>query len=491
MLVGAILTMALNPLLRLIIGRSVGPSGYGLIALGFSVLTIASSFSVLGFDAALARFIPFYQGRREPERIPSTILFCAVMVACCSTSAAAVLYSLSGRLAQTLGHDPDFGRLLKVFAFALPLMALTQLFVASLRGFRRIRSIVLVNNGFGDGLRLLLLLFLASRGLSILQVAVIYLVTYLCTFSVSLLLLLRVVSEDRSGEQHMVAPDIRQLFAFSSPLLLSQGLGQLVRQADLLILGYFLTAGQTGIYAAALLVPRLLSTAINALNVVFPPYLSYLFSEGKLSSLKDVYQTVVRWAFYATFPALIVVCVLAKEILRTAFGASYEGGATVLVILTVGVVLATVPASLQDETLMAVGRTRINLLASLLALICVVVCGVLLVPRLGLVGGALANVAGGGAFFITEFIPLYATFRLRPFGVEHLKFLMASGAGSVLLLGLASLPVTSIYKLAVAFPLVYATGFLGLLVLNGVHETEFGLLRAMGRRLARPSLQDG
>ena len=59
--VGAFAGLALGCLSRLIIARWLGTSDYGLISLGFAVMNIAATLSLLGFNTGIQRFVSFYK----------------------------------------------------------------------------------------------------------------------------------------------------------------------------------------------------------------------------------------------------------------------------------------------------------------------------------------------------------------------------------------------------------------------------------------------
>lgn len=57
---GAFIGMALGYLSRMIIARFLGASDYGLISLGFGMMTIAATLSTVGLPAGIQRHVFFY-----------------------------------------------------------------------------------------------------------------------------------------------------------------------------------------------------------------------------------------------------------------------------------------------------------------------------------------------------------------------------------------------------------------------------------------------
>ena len=58
---------------RLIIAR-LGASDYGLVALGFAVMSIAATLSMVGMQSGIVRYVSFYKGKEDKGRIKGTII---------------------------------------------------------------------------------------------------------------------------------------------------------------------------------------------------------------------------------------------------------------------------------------------------------------------------------------------------------------------------------------------------------------------------------
>ncbi|NMX21053.1 hypothetical protein C5S30_01155, partial [ANME-1 cluster archaeon GoMg4] len=71
---GTFIGTALGYLSRMIIARFLGASDYGLISLGFAVMSIAAALSLVGFNKGIQRFVSFYKGKEDKGRIKGTVL---------------------------------------------------------------------------------------------------------------------------------------------------------------------------------------------------------------------------------------------------------------------------------------------------------------------------------------------------------------------------------------------------------------------------------
>ena len=54
---------------RMVIARFLGASDYGLVCLGFAAMSIATALSMVGLDTGIQRYVSFYKGTGDKERI--------------------------------------------------------------------------------------------------------------------------------------------------------------------------------------------------------------------------------------------------------------------------------------------------------------------------------------------------------------------------------------------------------------------------------------
>ena len=72
-LLGTIIGRAFGYGSRLIIAR-LGASDYGLVALGFAVMSIAATLSMVGMTQGVIRYVSLYKGKEDKGRIKGTII---------------------------------------------------------------------------------------------------------------------------------------------------------------------------------------------------------------------------------------------------------------------------------------------------------------------------------------------------------------------------------------------------------------------------------
>jgi O-antigen/teichoic acid export membrane protein len=155
----------------------------------------------------------------------------------------------------------------------------------------------------------------------------------------------------------------------------------------------------TGVYAACDAILRFANPIIVSLNNVLTPRLAIGFKKGGKAELnRIVWQTNgLLSLFLLVFCSLIVVG--GKWIMHRSFGSDYSGYWAALVVLAIGQLIDLLSLA-SSRALMVLDRARVNLYAESFGLTVSLVAAVLLIPLYGILGAAIANLAGSLALTV-------------------------------------------------------------------------------------------
>jgi O-antigen/teichoic acid export membrane protein len=156
------------------------------------------------------------------------------------------------------------------------------------------------------------------------------------------------------------------------------------------------------------------------------PKLSELLARRLQARAAVVYQATTCWMVGLNWPIYLVLLADGPALLRV-FGRGFGEGEVALVILAATMLLATAVGPV-DVVLLMGGRSSWNLLNTVLALAANLLLNLLLTPRLGLAGAALAF---AGGILVNNLLPLvqvWRLLRLHPFGRGTLLAAAAAAA---------------------------------------------------------------
>ncbi|WP_373031379.1 flippase [Sulfurovum sp.] len=482
---GTIAGMLLQLIIRMIIARGLGPSQYGEFVLGLTIVGLAGSFASLGMGGALARFIPYFQVKREQSKLKGLFIIAGIVCLSSSLIVGIVLYLSAPAIADYFAGEQSLQGILRVFATVLPFTVTILVAKSALRGFRRMDLFVLTESilTFGSQLGVAIIIVFMFH-YSAFHLSIGYALTSIAVSILAVLFVMRSTDLFKSWGTIRAEFNTRKIFKFALPLAGSQQVGQMRGRSDSIILGAFMTVSDVGLYNVAMPIAKLLQIGLGSINRIFMPSITHLYAKGDMKSLKKAYTTVALWTYYLTLPLFLIIFFFAELILKILFGANYLNVHSALIILSVGFFINTVTGSF-GETFVAIGKPHINMMTSICGFLSNAILMVILVPSYGLIGATIATsislilacAFGGGI--------LYYYLRIQPFCMKHIRALTATivpfGILSVLFLQIPA--GWQLWLLPVFIISVYITSFIGLILLKCFEETELDMLKGLSRRL--------
>jgi len=137
-LLGTIIGRAFGYGSRLIIAR-LGASDYGLVALGFAVMSIAATLSMVGIQSGIVRYVSLYKGKEDKGRIKGTIISALKITLPLSFISAFILFWYASWISIHVFHDANMTSILKIFAVGVPFFVLAQNLLSATVGFQDMR----------------------------------------------------------------------------------------------------------------------------------------------------------------------------------------------------------------------------------------------------------------------------------------------------------------------------------------------------------------
>jgi O-antigen/teichoic acid export membrane protein len=453
---------------QIILGRFLGPEDYGLFNLSMSVVMIGGTLCVFGFFGSLPRIIPFHMRKQERSVVRSVLDFSSVFSFALGIFFAVVTYLLSDRLAVDVFHDPRLAPALKIFSFAIPLNGLHQVAQGAVRGFKAARYEALV---FSIGSRIVTIsVFLLS--LSVIQrlwgAIIAFMAGLLVTTVIAFWLIWRRVFNDYRKLPRV--PVARGVLSFTWPIALTGLTFLFVTKTDKVMLGYFLTSEDVGIYTPAVVVASLLEFFNSAFKYRFLPTASEYFSRNDVSGLSPLFKSTSKWSFLVVYPIFLFILVFPKEILTLLYGSEYTAGYVALIVLSMGIAVNDFSGT-SANILVAGGRTKLNLACEIIAAVTNIGLNVLLIPLYGIVGAAIAT----GTSYVTRNIAslcfVYRYYGMLPYTRKYLNVMFS---------GLVAIAI--IYALKIYSPLSWwATMFVLGVLFVGLYLAATLLSRSFDR----------
>jgi len=429
--IGMFVGSLLGVLNQILLGRFLGVTNYGLFSLSFSVVSLIAILAVFGLFAALPRFIPFHMGKGEKNIVKSSIDFSLVFVLCTSITFSFILFILSGRIAVDVFHDPDLEIPLKLFFICLPFIAVGNIFQAVIQAFKAVKSRLFI---YDVGMRLVkmaVFIPLILGGYRLFGAIFAFLVATIFTIIVSYIIIRKKLFSDHHKYKRI--PIAKQLLSFAWPLSLTGITFMFISQTDVLLIGYYLSSTEVGIYVPALVIARFLTFIGSAFGYIFLPVVSGLFAKNKTRDIESLFKSASKWMFLLVLPMFIFIVLFPKEIITLLYSSEFSTGYVVLGILAFGI-FSNVFTGLTGSILIGSGKPKLNLVCEIIAAVTNVTLNLILIPYYGIIGAAIGTAASYCVRNICSFIFVYKTIGINPYGKNYIKILFSGIVALVLIL---------------------------------------------------------
>jgi len=426
-LVGRVFGRATSAFTHVILARFLGPQDFGLYAVGWTTLQLGGVLAVLGLD----RGVVYYGvGRRETDQcLVNSVLWQSIGLTCALGMVLGTgLYLCAPWLATQVFGKANLISVMCWFAPALCFFSGLRVAAAASRISQRMQFSIYTEEVLQPGAHLLLAFTFFAFGWG-LQGAV---GSATISFGLSFLLALFYIKKlfPRPLPVHTTPPILAasalgDVLRFSLPTAGAGVLMMLTVWADRLLVGYYCSAVDIGVYQAAAQCGFMLAIVLSAFNTIFSPLIADLYRKGEIARLDRLFKISTKWGLYCCIPFGLVLILAPGETMTFLFGHHYESGAVVLIIVTI-TQLINVGTGAVDHLLIMTGQQRSWVIISAFMLFVNLTMGFLLIPRWGLLGAALATATTYTGLFVAGLLHVKRTLGVWPYEMQYLKGLAAA-----------------------------------------------------------------
>ena len=383
-----VIAKAMGFLFIVIASRYLGPSEFGVLALGLSVFGVARNLSAFGLPNTIQRFLSG-EGEKEVGQVYAALL---VVGALGTVLGAGTLYLTAPALASMVFSKPVLIGPLRVFSIGTIGAVIFMIIRAVLRAQEQIADVVQIDTIRSVGKVLLLggVIAVGARSATAAAwgVAASFIpAVALAGYKVRQIHFRPIVKN--------LTPQLKRVLGYTAPLVVVGFSYFLAQQADRLMLGWLADTVKVGIYTTTSTLAMVMSALHGALVSIFMPIASEAYREGSKERMSDAYVFISRWMGVVNGLALLAFAGGGLWILHI-FGPEYATDTTylVLVILStlyfVGTWVGPTGALLQ----MSDGH-RIEFINTIIFVITNIGLNYVLIIEYGVIGAALATLGSG------------------------------------------------------------------------------------------------
>lgn len=365
----------------ILIARSVGPTGKGSLDL----IVATSALLAMVLSVSLPQGVTFViaQGKIPVNVLASQL----VLVSIAQVLVALIILSLLRFTGYFQLFLPNWGLwIVGGVALYVWVELLSKFWAALLIGQQQI---AVVNNSefvgrviqFTSLFIIVGALYLSGRHLS---VGVLFLVALAASTLISLFLLVSLgfrfqLSRDLSG--------LKAATAFAVPCYAANVAQFLNYKLDVFVVGFFAGTASVGRYTLAVSLGQLLWLMSNSVaSVLLPKVAASTDDSGSIQHT----MRVTRLSLWGTAVCGLALALLATQAIPLLYGEAFRPSVVALLWLLPGIVIFSI-ANVLAAYIAGIGKPRLNLLVSGVSLIVTVALDIALIPKLNIVGAAIAS----------------------------------------------------------------------------------------------------
>ena len=413
--IGIALAKLLGYFYTIIVAR-LGPSDFGVISLATTILIFAGFLVLIGLDGGVSRYVAYYNGKNDKRRIKGTILF-GLKISFTISIIFTIITVIFSKQISSIFNSPELSSVLRVFILGLPFYVLSLILISAIDAFKKVKYSLISRDLIGKISRLGLVIAAISLGFGLLGVAVIYVISLVLTFIAAFYYLNKKVFPFLDKNIESIC-NKKEILMYSWPLMMVLFFGSIISWTDTFMLGYFKTTADVGIYNVSLATANLMLVIPIAFMTLAFPAITELYAKKKTDELKRVYNKVAKLITILVLPLFLLMIIIPGFILNNLFGKDYSLGIMPLIILAVGYFIYAI-FNINMNFLKMVKRTKLIAAITLVSAILNVILNLMLIPKYGMIGGAIATSAAFINSSLWVGLIVYKNYKLHPFKELH------------------------------------------------------------------------
>ena len=363
--------------------KSYTTTSYGIWVQVNVTVGLVSPLLTLQLGAAVVRFLAGEEDKAKRRRYFSSMLGAIIIFSCLIFT---VLMLLETQVSVFLFASPTYIIFVQLIFLWTFVDALFGFFLCYLRARDKIRILSIILAVFSAA-KMVLIVALASAGFKLEWVIS-------CMVAVEAIFVIAVFS--------MIIRDIglplpnlaglKAFLAFSVPQIPSSILMWLVGVSDRYFITHFLSLSQTSVYSTSDTLGGLIALFYSPINFVLLPIVSRLWENKRTADVRIYLEYSTRLFLTLAIPAAFGLALLSQPLLKILTTSQYLAGSELVLLVAFGTIFLGI-YEINMYIILLVQQTKWLPLMILGATVISVGINTTLIPRIGIIGGAIATIA--------------------------------------------------------------------------------------------------
>jgi O-antigen/teichoic acid export membrane protein len=377
-----------------ILTKGLGVNLYGIWSLIDVTISLLAPVALISLNIAIVRFLAAEENK---ARITDDFISALSIVSITGAALSILLFFLSDVIAAYVFKDISASYYIKLASI---LILVNSLYLLSLSFFRMRRSMglySLLTTVFNIS-QVAIIVVSILLGYKLTGVLVASIINGIVFILINLVIIFKKIGFTVPTFSHM-----KTYIKWGLPLVPNTSILWIIHTSDRYIVSYFLGVDAAGIYSAAYSIGQYALFVLAPLGIVLYPTIARHYDEGNLNETRVYLKYSTKYLMMIAIPSAFGLSILAKPLLNILTTPQFLTGSTVVPFVAFGAVIFSF-FQISVYIIHLVGKTKINVRLLGIAAALNIALNFLLIPRMGIVGAAVATLIAYGVLGILTLI---------------------------------------------------------------------------------------
>ena len=329
---GTVISVIVGFFFKVYLSRILGADALGIYSLGITTIGVLGIFLSFGYGNGLIRFISKYKATQNYNKLISYLTNTSIINLCVVLPISFLFYFFPEIIADNILKTPSLNEYVPLFGFMMFVNSFLILAEQTIRGLQEVKKSTIINTFLRLPFKIGLVVVFFNWGWRLEGYIIAEVLGSVLAFIFLIFLIKRLLPRLTDFERINFNKEEKK---YSLNLLITNSVLALGRHGDKIVLVYFLSTFELGIYSVALTIAAFIPLVLTSVNSIFSPIISQLHSQNKLKDLTHYFQLSGRYIFLLSFPLMVFIFLFSKPIMSL-FGNDFIQGSVLLSLIVIG-----------------------------------------------------------------------------------------------------------------------------------------------------------
>jgi O-antigen/teichoic acid export membrane protein len=374
---------------------------YGIWSQASATSGLIAPLLTLQFGTAGVRFLAAEQDPSKRRRYLGSMLS-AIFIFSAIVLAIAILFSK--QLSVYIFDSPDYPKFVVLTFLWTFTSALFSFLISYLRATDRITQLSLIQ-GILAAIKMLVIVVVTTLGFGLEWIIICMIIT-----DILFILGLMINITQEIGFPGPNFSELGTFLSFSLPQMPGAFLLWIISASDRYFITHYLDLAQTGIYSSSRTIGGFISLFSIPINFVLFPVISKAWEEKHRSNVKIYFEYSTRLFLTLAIPAAAGLAILSQPLLKLLATSEYLVGWELVLMIAIGTIFLGI-YQINAYIILLVKQTKWLPIMIVAASITSASLNFILIPRIGIMGAAISNIAS--YFVLAAIVSIWARKTIR------------------------------------------------------------------------------